>query len=296
MFLPYLYLILSIFCMAFDSILATFYDRKAIAHKHRANFYYLVLSASVFVSWLVYYLIDFSFDIKVLPYSIAFAVSFTSCFIFQIKAIQAGPMSLTALMLQFSLIAVTLYGIIFGWQGAKFTYLVAIGLALTTISLVLCLYEKPKDGEKRKISFKWFLYAFIAFVSNAASAIIQREQQIAFDGKHGSLLMVVASFLFLVFSIFYYEMGKKDDVKLLAKHSYFPIVVGVLNFGLNLFVILLAGQTVLSSNVIYPGLMVGALTLTTLSSAFIFKEDLKWWQWVGIAVGIIAVALLNITI
>ena len=84
----------------------------------------------------------------------------------------------------------------------------------------------------------------------------------------------------------------KAKAKRILKDSwYFPVSAGGLNAVLNLFVILLAG-TDLSTSIIYPVLSIGGLMITTLVSMFIFEEKMRWWQWVGIAVGIAAIGLL----
>jgi drug/metabolite transporter (DMT)-like permease len=61
-----------------------------------------------------------------------------------------------------------------------------------------------------------------------------------------------------------------------------------------MFVVLLA-STPLSPNVIYPTVAVGCLVINSIASAFVFKEKLAWWQWVGILVGAVAVTLLSIS-
>jgi multidrug transporter EmrE-like cation transporter len=39
---------------------------------------------------------------------------------------------------------------------------------------------------------------------------------------------------------------------------------------------------------------VGGLAVTSIFSLVAFKEKLHWWQWVGVAVGAVAVALLSL--
>ena len=68
---------------------------------------------------------------------------------------------------------------------------------------------------------------------------------------------------------------------------------GVSNFGLNVFVILLAGTT-LSPAIIYPVVGVGGLMLTTLFGVVVLREKLKWWQWIGLLIGAGAILLLSL--
>jgi multidrug transporter EmrE-like cation transporter len=106
-------------------------------------------------------------------------------------------------------------------------------------------------------------------------------------------MMFLATGLSAATACILYATKKKVNAKLILKRSwYFPVLAGSLNAVLNLFVILLATST-LSPNLIYPVLSIGGLMLTILVSAFIFKEKLRWWQWIGIAVGIVAILLLS---
>ena len=45
---------------------------------------------------------------------------------------------------------------------------------------------------------------------------------------------------------------------------------------------------------VYPVLSIGSLMVTTFFSVFIFKEKMRWWQWIGVVVGATAVGLLSI--
>ena len=57
---------------------------------------------------------------------------------------------------------------------------------------------------------------------------------------------------------------------------------------------MLMALTDLSPSLIYPVIGVGGLAVVTIVSLFIFREKMRWWQWVGVAVGAVAVALLSI--
>ena len=93
----------------------------------------------------------------------------------------------------------------------------------------------------------------------------------------------------------YFIIAKKPNVKQVLKNSwYFPLGAGVSSALGNLFIVLLA-STPLSPNLIYPAVAVGCLAIASAVSAFIFKEKLAWWQWLGILVGALAVTLLSIS-
>ena len=79
---------------------------------------------------------------------------------------------------------------------------------------------------------------------------------------------------------------------LFAMNPSFDVAAGVGNVFLNVFVMLMAVSS-LSPTLIYPTIAVGGLIITTCFSVLAFREKLKWWQWIGVAIGIIATAILS---
>ena len=291
--MPYLYLILSVLFLASGSLLGGFYNRKTEGLRDPSPLYNLILMCSALLGWAVLFLTEPTFDAGVLPYAVGFAATFTLCQVGLINALRVGPVALTSLMLQLSLIGVTAWGFFF-WD-APFTLPVAIGLALVVVSLWLCLYTgKRSEGGEGRVSLKWFLFAMMAFVGNAGCSIIQRTQQMQYEGKHGNFLMLVAISLSAVFCLVSYLRSDRTDSRAILKRGTpFPVAAGLFNMLLNLFVILLA-TTTLSPSLIYPVIAVGGIAITSLFSLFAFKEALRWWQWVGVGVGAAAVALLSL--
>ena len=106
--------------------------------------------------------------------------------------------------------------------------------------------------------------------------------------------MMIASFFSMSFCLVMYLKSNKSDSKEIIRYSWqYPVLAGVLNAVMNLCVILLA-TSFLSPSMVYPVLAIGSLAVTTIFSAFVFREKMRWWQWLGVAVGAVAVALLSI--
>ena len=293
--MPYLYLILSVFCMSAGSICGGYYSRKNKDKRSPTPIYNLLMISTVFLGWTILFVTDFSFDVKVLCYAIPMGICYSTCVFSNISAIKCGPVSLSALFLQLSLIGVTVWGFIF-WN-AQVTVWSVVGLVLAVGSIVLCLYEK-KDGEEKteenKISLKWLIFALLSFFANAATSILQRTQQIRFNGEHANTLMFFAMGIGMIaFSVMYVFSDKTDSKVLIKKSGWLPVVYGVANVGLNLFLILLATSSI-SPSLIYPVVGVGGLAINSVASVVLFKERLHWWQWFGIAVGALAVVLLSV--
>ena len=287
--MDYIYLIGSVFFSASSSLLAAAFNRKN-THPSAVLLYNLLYSVVAWLGWGVLYLTKFSFEPGVLLYSAAFGISYTVAVVFQVLALKHGPTSLTGLMMQMALILTTVFGLFF-WN-APITLPVIIGLILVVISIYLSVYQKGADTNK--LSPKWFLYAMLAMIGNAGCSIFQRQQQIAFNGKNGEMLMFFALMVTTTVCLVRFLTGKKENIgETIRRSGYIPAISGALNVALNLFVILLATSS-LSSSLIYPVIGVGGLAVTALVSAILFREKLSVKQWIGMGIGAVAIGLLSI--
>lgn len=293
--MPYIYLSLSVLGMSSANILCGFFNKKNATAKKATVFYNLMFQIAALVAWAVLFCIEPSFDWGVVLYSLGFGTCFLTCNIGIVIAMKTGPVSLTSLIVQLSLIATTVWGFFF-WD-TPFTWYVGVGLALVVVSLWLSLYEGKKKNANEKLSLKWIVFVFLAFAGNAGCSIIQRTQQLSYNGQHGNLLMVCGLTIAVAFFLIQFLCLKKEEkaeIKpIFKKDWYLPVAGGLSNGLLNLMIILLASTT-LSPSVIYPVLSVAGLAIVSIFSFLVFKEKMRWWQWLGVAVGAAAVAILSL--
>lgn len=246
---------------------------------------------SVSFCWLIMFIADRTYELSVLPYAFLFGLFYTVCNIGIINALKQGSVMLTSLFSQLSLILVSIWGFFF-WN-AQFTWTVGVGLVLTVIALWLCLYT-GSSKEAVKINFKWIRYIFMLVIGNAGCSIVQRTQQLNFGGKYGNFLMLVATGIStLVCLVLYLRSDRRDSAVITRSSWYLPVLAGALNALLNLFVILMATSD-LSPSLIYPVLAIGSLIIITILSLLVFKEKMRWWQWLGVLLGIAATGILSI--
>ena len=287
--MSYVILALATIFMSCNGIGATFYNRRNSSHKEAVKIYNLLILGSVFLCWLIKFLTNPVFDITVIIYSLIFTVGYTTAMLSSVCAYREGPMMLSSLIMQLSMISTTIWGFFF-WD-SEISALVIIGLLLVVIALVLCLYTKGGNEEKNRISLKWLFYISLFFVGNSVGTITQRTQQLDFDSAYGDFFMMCATAVSFAVCLFVYLRSDKSESKeILSKSWYIPLFCGIFNFLQNLLVIILA--TLLSANIVYPVLMIGSLAITSIFSIVIFKEKMRWWQWVGVVVGAVAIALL----
>ena len=290
--MPYLYLLGSVFLAASTSIFGGFYNRKNDGKKGTSSFYNFLILSSVFIGWLIIFLFDRALEMAVLPYSLLFSVCYTACAIGTIYALKTGPVLLTSLMMQLSLIGVALWGFIFWNQTPQWwTWL---GLGLVAVALWLCLNSGKKESEDNKLSWQWFVSVAAMFFGNAGCSIVQKTQQMEFDGQYGSFLMLIAMAIsVIVCFVLYMRDDRSESKEIFVSSWYYPVVAGVANVLLNVAVMKMATSE-LSPSVIYPVLAVGSLIITTVFSTVAFKEKMRWWQWLGVGVGMVATAILSI--
>ncbi|MBR1677113.1 MAG: hypothetical protein IJ706_07390 [Clostridia bacterium] len=291
--MDYIFLLISVICGATTSILAGFYDKKTSGiGGDNSAVYNLILTATVMLCWCVSSLVEMSFTASVLPYSLGTGAFFACAMIGTTLAVKYGPVSLTSLFSQISLIGVSVYGIIF-WNAPLNVWAIT-GIAAVILSIVLCFSGKEKEGNEKKINAKWLIFAAMSFVGNAGCSIIVKQQQLDFGGTNGSCAMFFAlSFALIITAVVFIFSDKSGCKAAIKRAGYFPVAAGAGNFGLNFFVVLLATSS-LSSNVVYPVIAVGGLAISMLASVLIFKEKLNVFRWLGIAIGAAATAVLSI--
>lgn len=289
--MDYLFLVGAVFLIASISVLAGFYNRRTEKYKDSSPLYTLIFISSVLCYWFVMLCIDgFAMDVRVIPYSLIFSAGYTTCIVSLVLALKCGPVGLTSLFLQLSIISATIWGFFF-WD-TEATPLVIIGLVLVVLSIWLCLYEGK--GTDKRINLKWILFISLAFFGNAAGTITQKTQQLKFNGEYGSFFMFTAMIFAFIYCVFaYLKSDKSDSKKIMRSSSPFPIAAGVFNGTSNLFIIILATSPI-SPSLVYSVIGVGGLMVTTLFSLLVFKEKMNAAKWAGLIIGTIAIGMLSI--
>lgn len=226
-------------------------------------------------------------SIKIVPYALGFSVSYFCATLFTFLSIQVGSLSLTSLVISYSLILPALYGIIF--DGEKTNIWIYLGLALLVVSIVLL---NAKKGDT-KITLKWSVFAVISLIGNGSCAIIQTSQTKRFQGDYDNTFMFLAlGISFIALMLFALFSEKKEISHSLKKGSYLMVLCGFANGLANLFVML--GSTVINKSIMFPIVSAGGIVVTWIISMFIYKEKLTKSQNLAMILGIMSIIFLNI--
>ena len=138
------------------------------------------------------------------------------------------------------------------------------------------------------------VWVLVCFFGNLFCTIVQKEQQLAYEGAHGNQLMFFGVLIALVVSIPLYLCSDRSDSRVLVKRAWFwPVLAGASNLIMNFFLMRLANST-LSPSIVYPSIAVIPLAVITLISFFAFGEKPKWWQWIGMVIGMLSIVMLSL--
>lgn len=231
----------------------------------------------------------FNFQAEVLLYAVLFALGYCTSMVMGFLAIQTGSLSLSALIMQYSMIVPAIYGMVMLNEPLKLTLFV--GLILLIISLILVNLKGKEDYVRPTL--KWAFFAGLSFIGNGFCVTVQKVQQINFEGKYKSefLIMSVAIsvVIMLCLVLLFDRKAISHNIKsggLIAAGS------GICNGVSNFLVMVLTG--ILPASVMYPVISAGGTITSSLAALLIYREKMSPRQIVGLGIGILAIVALNL--
>lgn len=213
--------------------------------------------------------------------------------VFQMRALETGPMSYTMVMIYCSTVISAVSGAIFWNEQIQIAHV--IGIVLMLISFALAVKKQP--GEKG-VSLRWLLLSLGAFATTGGIGVMQKlHQSTQYKGELNEFLVIAFGTAALI-SIVYLVIlaGKKQlqpaqqTVKIQWVLLAVMVLSGVSGALANQWNLYLSG--VMDSAVFFPLVNGGGLVLTTLAAVVLFREKLSKQQWLGVALGIASVIFL----
>ena len=229
------------------------------------------------------------FTTEFLWYSVGFSFFYCVSTVGSMLAIRTGSLSLTSLIVQYSLVVPTFYGLVALKEPVKFWLFLGIGLLL--ISLVLINLEGRH--ETKQITLRWGIYAFLAFVGNGGCSTVQKVQQIQCGGQYKNEIMILSLALTVVtLFIFAFAVEKKQVAGNLKGGLGWFAVCGFANGAANYMVLILSNS--MPASVMFPVISAGGIITTALVSVFVYKEKMSLPQKIGLLLGTVAIVALNL--
>ena len=269
---------------SFQSVAKKQFGRK---NGSKGVFFFSALTSLSAAIFFVISTDSLTFDKAILPYSLFFGIAYATATVCDVIAVTCGPLSLTTLIISYSLMLPTLYGLIFLREPISF------GLIPGLVLLVISLFLIRAKGGSVTITPKWIISVLLAFVGNGFCSIAQNMEQVQLAGAYKNEFMICA-LLFVSVTLFLFSLGgeRHDIVPCFKNGWYWAVLCGAFNGVVNLFVMLLMGR--MPSSIMFPLISAGQIVFTFLVAIIIYKERLSRSQIAGLVFGILAVVFLNI--
>lgn len=200
-----------------------------------------------------------------------------------ILAINKGPVSLSVLIANFSVLPVTVYGLICG-EAAKPTRI--IGLMLVLISLVL-----NTRRENKKAGALWLLTATGAALCSGLGMIILRIHQNTSFAAERNVFLFFGYLFATVLSVLVLLFKNKSSLKINKKFVTLGAAGGIVLAGYQFVLIWLSG--ILDATFMYPLISGFTLLFNFIFSAVFFKEKLTPKQITAAVLGAAAILILQ---
>lgn len=243
----------------------------------------------------------FSFEWGALPYSLLFALAVTTCHITSVVALGCGSLALTSLISSYSLMFPTLYGFVRFKDSIYVSQLIGIVLLLVSLYMTnmvkketpVTAQDEAEQNEKKRNFGKWLIMAVLMAVSNGMCTIVQKEEQVAFDGAYKNEFMLVALLSSCVVLLVIGMIKERRDLKSVLKLGALPAVLtGAANGATNLLVMIVTAT--IATSIFFPVISGGGMVLAYIISVTLFKEKFTTMQKIGILLGIASLVFLNL--
>ncbi len=296
--LGYLFIGISAATHLIESTLIKIYNRK---HDKGGFIFTAIVSLFSMIFFLGKDLITdpsgLNFSLEIIPLAIIGGILYCVASLLTYMALQIGPFVISMLLISYSLVFTTVYGIVFlNEEATVFTY---IGFAI--IALSLFLVRGDSKNEDKKFSVKWLVYIIISVAGAGMLGVIQRIQQLISAEKYGVekmnmfdnefMIICLAISALTLFVVGFIKDGK-DCVYILKNGTPYALCAGLSNGATNMLTLLT--NSFIDISIAGPTRAGVKTVFSFLVSRFIFKENFLPRQIVGVVLGGIAVIFLNI--
>lgn len=226
------------------------------------------------------------FCVEILPYSVGFALGFAAIMVFSILAFRCGSLAITSLIISYSLMVPTVFGIIYFKEPTDWPLYVGVIFLLISLALI-----NRQEG-KIKINFKWVIYALLSFFGNGFCYVVMQLQEKSLYAAQSNEFMILALLMAAVLMVVMALIYEHKHAILCLKKGYFPVLCGAANGLANYLTILLLG--IMPASVMNPLTAAGGIIATAAVSILLYREKLSKYQIIGVVLGTISVVFLNL--
>lgn len=227
---------------------------------------------------------------KTLLFALAFGISMACVAIFTIRALHCGPMALTSLFSNFSMVIPILFGFLF-WKESV-TLLKLAGIAAMFVAVFLII--SPEKGEK--LSGEWAVNVGFYFLSCGLMALFQQIAAKAVPEQSGMFLFYGFTFATAAVSLYCLCCMKNPatapSLPFFCRENLNGLLVGIIG-GIS-HISALKILTLMDSTVYYPLKDGVCIICNALLGYFLFRERITGRRLSGFILGAAAVIALTL--
>lgn len=225
--------------------------------------------------------------------AILFGISMAGVAITTIRALRMGPMSLTLLFGDFSMVIPILAGILLWGEGV--TPWKAAGIAVMFAAIYFMVYQKGEAGKGRKKTGTWAMWAALYGLTCGLMAFFEALQTKSGRGESAMFLFWGFTTATLVLLLYLFFCNRKPEtamtVKLFGMENLNGLLVGIAG-GIS-HIVSMKLLLLMDASVLYPLKAGICIAANALLGHFLFHEKLSKRQFVGLLLGFAAVMMLT---
>lgn len=247
----------------------------------------MIKTLSAFLLSLVIGLGGVEFHKETLIYGCVYGLLLSLSMHFGYMALSLGAMSLTSMIVSFSVLIPTAYGILF--LNESLNTLKILGMIFFVASIILANANKPKGTIEN--GFKWAIYVVATFVCNGFGSVVQKLYQVKFESyctEFTFFAMLVCCVAFWIAGFKYHPIKKFVNLK----EGTYAVISGITNAMVAYLTTKLAGFS--DASTLFPAISAGTILCAMLFGIAIFNEKLRFNHFAAIFFGIVAVVLLKL--
>lgn len=247
-----------------------------------------IKASAAFFLFALFSLWNFSFHPATLLYGAAYGISLTISMFAGYKALLAGPLALTSMLVSFSVIIPLFYGILF--LDETLTLPKTLGLFGLFATILLVGMSKKQGGGKK--SPLWLVFVFLTFAANGICSVLQSAHQTRFPGEYTKEFMLCAMLFCSLFFAVCAILQTRGKACVTFRGAGYGVLSGAANGISNYATLMLAGME--NASVLFPAVSVGTILGGLVCGFLLFKEKPHVIHLFALVFGIAAVVLLKI--
>ena len=251
------------------------------------NFIQSLVSLAVFALSGLIRGLEFPASAEMYLYSLGFAAAYITAITAALSALACGPFGATSLIISYSTVLPTFYGLIFLGEPLRATNVIGIACFLASLWL---MRPDGSDGGDNKKNPRWLILVAAAFVGNGFCSILQKAEQNALGDGYSDEFMICA-LTAVTLALGAASLFRRSG-KIPGRAIIYPLLCGAANGVTNLLVLIVIAYA--AASVFFPMISAGQLLASLVYAVVLYKERPRGRMYPAAALGLASLVLLNI--